>query len=125
MKNSPCWADCPAVPAADAPSAPDHYRFGLDHVKDEARTDRDASLTPNAIFCDYDRRIQLAFHHSNASVFQKISPRRMSRVKSNSFNHATFDHFGQLTGPHQRKGKGSAPKKLKGKEDEIPEWFCP
>jgi hypothetical protein len=61
------------VTAADTPSVPDHCRFSLNHIKDEARTNRDASLAPNAIFCDYYRRIQLAFHHSNASVLQKLN----------------------------------------------------
>jgi hypothetical protein len=69
------------VSATDAPVSPEHFRFSLNHIKDEARTNRDASLAPNTIFCDHHRRIHLAFHHSDTSVFPKAIRKQNGEYK--------------------------------------------
>jgi hypothetical protein len=56
---------------------------------------------------------------------KKSTVRKTSNIKPDIFNHATFEHFGQSTGPRSAKGKGSAPKKLKRKGDKISEWSRP
>jgi len=72
MKNSLGWAYSSAVPTADTPLPPDHCGFGLNHIKDKTRTNRDASFATNAIFCNHHRWVHLAFHHSSPLLLPKV-----------------------------------------------------
>jgi hypothetical protein len=65
LKNGPRWAYSSTVPAANTPLTPDHCGFGLNHIQDKTRTNRNASFAANTIFRGHRRRADLAFHHSS------------------------------------------------------------
>ena len=103
MENRACRAHRSAVSATNTPMPPDHFTFPLSHIQDKTRTDRNASLAPDAIFHDNNRWIGFVFFHSSTSFFQKGSVTKQASVNSNFFNHATFILLGQIDGPHRRK----------------------